>query len=479
MHTLRYSLILLSFAGLLVPLHGVSAQQTSGVSVMESLPLRVPDVRTDSLSNGLKLFFVHVNDLPLVEISFLFDAGIAKDPSAGKGVAQMTNEFLMMGTKKRSREEVLSNLNLYGSTVANYTHYEYAQLYGRCLARNFQQTLDIMAEILITPAMDEGVFGVMKHDIGVSLTDYSPSIAERSTMELLGLLFGTGHLITNGLVKPLLNADSVLLSEVNRFYSDWYTPNNAALLIVGNINPAIAKTMIAERLGEWKRKQNPAGTTEAVAMKSDTATVIVDDAASKIAWVRIGAQHGIERRSGDFYPLLVLNHILGESASSRLKKALWLDRPISPTISSGISFFGNGGYIVVSGTTSPQYCDSVHLYTRDVFALLAASPVPMDELRAAQNELYLDYITCFATNSSVQTLMKEMVVSHLSSNAMKEYVDGIMRVTPEAVQKVAGKIFAPSGLCEVYAGNAEVILPVLHGADVKLIKVIYPNRTQE
>ena len=143
---------------LLFPLHPAACQRKKSVAKRATTPIErsleltaraFPNVTIDSLSNGMRVLFCRVNDLPLMEITLMIDAGIMREAVGAEGIAQLMGKLIFSGTPKRTRNDIVSDLSTLASTLNSSTGYENTRLIMRCLARNFLQSIDILADLRV------------------------------------------------------------------------------------------------------------------------------------------------------------------------------------------------------------------------------------------------------------------------------------------------------------------------------------------
>src|SRR5439155_22457789 len=110
-------------------------------------------------------------------------------------------------------------------------------------------------------------------------------------------------------------------ARVKSLYDTYYRPNNARMLVVGDVTPAEAKQLVEARFGSWKQGDVPALEDAAPPAAGARAFYLVDKPGASQSVIRIG-QVGVARSTPDYFALRVLNTILGGSFTSRLNRNL-------------------------------------------------------------------------------------------------------------------------------------------------------------
>ncbi|MEQ9008394.1 MAG: insulinase family protein, partial [Ekhidna sp.] len=117
-----------------------------------------PTIYTAELTNGLGVYGVESNELPLVNFSIRIMGGHFMDDPAKVGVANLMTDIMMEGTANKTPEELEDAIGQLGANINMSTSDEYIQISGNCLSRNFDATMDLVNEIILEPRWDEKEF---------------------------------------------------------------------------------------------------------------------------------------------------------------------------------------------------------------------------------------------------------------------------------------------------------------------------------
>ncbi|MBR9976950.1 MAG: insulinase family protein [Bacteroidetes bacterium] len=468
-HTRIYLLIVICVA-LTIPvsLNGQMMKSASLPKARGSIIRFVPSVVHDSLTNGLKIVFARVNDLPLVEINVIVDAGLSRETGDNTGVAYSTNFLLMTGAKQRSTDAITTELARLGSVIVPYVQYDYAQLYARSLRWNFSASLELLSDIVTAPALSNGALQRLqreaRHRFGRQI-----SFGERATSAAVQRICGEGCAMARYLTPTTSEVEELSIEQVRSFYSTFYQPRNTTVLVTGDLEYPFLRTALNEAFGQWENESEdevyaPDHSPRVMGSGDKDVLLIPDDNTPKgLCYFRIGME-GVPRYDADAPALMVLNSILSEAPSARLYKSLWIDRVVSDNFTSTLAFGRSCNYVMIAGSTSPLLADTVLLTISDLLTDIIDNGVDKEVLEEAKNSIIGNDALSVATNRSVQRILKDALVFGLPVDRLLETNQTIQDVRAEDVRRVAGRVCAPDQWRIAVLGKAETVLPLLEAA---------------
>ncbi len=430
-----------------------------------------PEIRQDTLTNGMRVLFARVNTIPLAEISILVDAGTDREDPELSGVAHLTTQMLLKGSADRDEAMISRRLDQLGSYVTPYTHYDYAQLYGKTLRRNFRSTLEIMADAVQRPTFPSVEIDRYRQEASRTMLRMPSSAGEKASARAISMVCGQGHPLTRPLQPEVEDFETLNREDLQSFHSQFYSPERCTIVISGDLDYAFVRTLLLEAFGRWKRGENVPETPRNEPSDNHAFTLINDDEVSKgLAYVRL-AVPTMSRDDNSMPALVLLNSILSEGDSSGLRRALWGDRLISPSITSALGFSRDCGYMMISGSTSPQLADSAISIIDWLLDRMAKDGITEAQLRRAQEGLLVDSPLTFASNRNLLSLLKEVAVYGLDVGQVIHFEDRIRNVTTEDIRQLASELFARPRRCTVVLGDAEKLLPVLRSGEREVVVV--------
>jgi zinc protease len=469
--------VMLLAGGSITPYHALGQREAGAIPAATGLLRQhVPQVVLDSLPNGLRIMFTRVNELPLVEINVIVDAGIGLEQPDAHGAAYAVNHLLMAGNEDRTGEMISNYVAELGSVIIPYVHYDYAQLYAKTLAKNFSATLGLLAGGVTTPLFPRQALQRLQQDASVRLLR-NVSGGERATLTAVRSLCGAATPLSRSLLPTAEEVQALSIEGIRKYHASWYHPNRTTVIITGNLDYAFAKTAVLEAFGKWRNGEEGTAPAAVETAPVKTASVksltfIADSATPRgLAYFRIGGR-GVLRGDGDFAALMLLNSIFSDGPESILRRALWSGHMISPNFTSAIAFSRECSYFIVSGSASPMLSDSVLTYIQEAVDRLVCDGVSDGQLAEARRSLLAGEPLTFATNRNLQGILKEAAVYGIPVDTALRFAESVRAVDKDDIQRVAKKVLGPEHRQTVVLGAAEKIVPILRGmgTEVRIVE---------
>jgi len=247
--------------------------------------------------------------------------------------------------------------------------------------------------------------------------------------------------------------------DLRGFYRSAVRPDNATLLVVGDVTRSTAVPLLESAFGAWKA-DGPAPvhrTLPTTAERTAREVYIVDKPGAPQTQVRIGSV-AVPRSTPDYFPIQVMNTILGGSFSSRLN--LNLREEHGYTYGAGSSFDMRatpGPFAATAGVQTDKTSESLTEFFKELNAI--SETVPADELARAKNYVALRFPGGFETTADISRRLEELLIYKLPDDYFAKYVQNIQSVTAADVRRVARKYIEAGRFAVVVAGDRATIEP--------------------
>lgn len=273
------------------------------------------------LPNGLKVLLLPRGHLPIVSVTLLIPAGVLCEGPGQAGLSTFTGSLLTRGTEKRNAETLALDIDALGANLGVHTDYDFTMAGISCLSRRFADSLEILAEVVTSPAFAPEEVERRRNDILSHLERRKDDPVDLVRNRFIERVYGDhpyhhprdGHAAT---IKPLFEAD------LRSFHERFFRPNQSVLAVVGDFEPHSALGLIEDRLGGWPAL--PPAPLELPPIPAAASLIlerIQKDGVTQ-ATIRAGSI-GIRRNSEDYIPLVLLNYVLGGAGfGSRLMARL-------------------------------------------------------------------------------------------------------------------------------------------------------------
>jgi zinc protease len=431
--------------------------------------LRVPPITTRQLPNGLRIVVVEQHELPLADVILEIRTGGEADPAGKMGTASLTSALLTEGTTARSALQIADQAGFLGVRVGAGSGWEQSTVSLHTTTAQLDSAMALFADIVLHPAFPtadlERVRKVRLTSLQ-QLRDRGPAIADRA---FANALFGSQHPYGRPLAGTEASVASISRDDLMSFYNTYYRPNNATLLVVGDVRPDDVERRAQAMFGGWARGNVPAFTTSLAGAPKASTLVLIDKPGAAQSSFRLGGI-GAARTTSDYFALQVLNTILGGSFASRLNQNLRERHGYTYGASSGFGLRRSAGPFTAAAEVVSAKTDSALVeFTKELRAI--RDTVPASELANAKRYLQLGLPEDFETNGSIAGQMLPLITYGIPLDFYNSAVQNIGAVTQADVQRVARQYVDPDHLTLVIVGDRKTIEPGLRALNPGTIVV--------
>lgn len=412
---------------------------------------KIPAVKRLRLRNGLSVILAESHKLPLVSVNLVVKTGGSANPKDKAGLASLTANLLDEGTKKRTAKQIAAEIAQLGASLSTYATWDASAVALSTMSENLERALPVWADVLLDPSFADDDFKRVVDNLQSSLAqrkDYPPVVANQVFARSL---WGEGHPFAWPDTGTQASLAGLGRADVKHFYDTYYAPNNAVLVISGDITEKQIHSAIEPLLAAWKAKKVPATKLVKVAAPEKASVVLVDKAGAPQSSIRVGLP-GIERKNPDYYRALVTNQILG-GTFRRLTMNLRESKGWTYGIGSQFDARKQGGPWVISGElVAGHTTDAVEEIIKEI-EKLRGEDVSDKELGEVKDEIIGAFPARFATADQLASQMAGLSVYDLPANELDTFVKKIAAVSKADVRKTAQKYFRPDNLLIVVVGD--------------------------
>lgn len=414
--------------------------------------LRVPAAQTTRLPNGLELIVVEMHEVPVVNIQLVIRAGSVRDPDDLPGLATFTATMLQQGAGTRGALEIAEEVAYLGARLSTSATYEYALASLQVPKRQLSAALDLMADVVLRPAFPDSEVARQRELRRTGILQIRDQPLAQANIAFPAIVFGPSH--PYGRPAGGTEASTALLSveRVRGFYGAYYRPNNARMLIVGDITPAEARQLLAQRFGAWARGTVPALPRATPRSAGARTFYLIDKPGAAQSVIRIG-HVGIPRSSPDYAGLQVLNTILGGSFTSRLNNNLRETRGYTYGAGSGFAARRMAGPFVAQASVVTAKTDSSLIQFMIELRRIRDEPIPAEEVAKARAYIALGLPGDFETTAATASQFLDLVVNDLPLDWYNGYIRAVNAVTPAELTRLARQYINPDNFQIVVVGD--------------------------
>ena len=288
------------------------------------LPLfKAPAIWTGSLDNGLKLFGIENNEVPLVEFDITIPGGLMLDPVGKEGVSNLLSDVMMQGTATKTPIELEEAIGLLGANISISSSNEDLRISGSCLTGNFEATLLLVKEILLQPRWDDKEFNRLKQALETGLKGREASAKALAYNAFIKQLYGDDHPFGIPNSGTLNSTKDISMDDLKAYYNN-LSPSQANFHIAGAIGQEETEGILST-LNDWRPKDIEIPSFQLPEANSKDLMYFIDLPGAKQSVLYIGKQV-LSAQDEDANNLDFANEILGGGSSGRLTQTLRIEK---------------------------------------------------------------------------------------------------------------------------------------------------------
>ncbi len=421
----------------------------------------LPAIEKTKLSNGLNVWIVKQNELPIVSMNMVLNAGGILDSNDKSGVASLTATMLNQGTTTRSATDIANQLQSIGSSVNANAGWDSTNISMQTLTKNLDQTLGIYSDIVTNPSFPDKELDSIRRRALVALTQRRSVPAAVATTVYNKVLYGT-QAYSRDLTGDEKSLKTVTRGDLESFYKTNYAPNSSTLIVVGDVEQKDLMPKLEKAFANWKGGNAMTNAKLAAqTMQGKPGIYIIDKPGAAQSTIAIG-QVGIDRENPDYFAVQIMNSILGGGSSGRLFKNLREDKGYTyGAYSSFTSRRGAGPFRAGGDFQTGSTKESVSELMKEIAGIRGEIPVTQAELDTNKQSVINSFPSGFETVGQISGQLSNLVVYGLPDSYFNDYIQKINAVSISDVNRVANKYLDPSKMAIVIVGDKNVIEPKL------------------
>lgn len=286
---------------------------------------RMPSVWDGKFKNGISVFGIENNEIPLVSFDVTIPGGHSFDAVEKSGTAFLMGQLMMQGTKSKTPAELEEAIGLLGSSISIQTQNEEIRITASCLARNFAPTVALVREILLEPRWDNAEFTRLKSALENNLKGSDASASAVANRNFMKLIYGSDNIYGLPVSGTLETVEKITLDDLKGYYTKYVTPSGSAVHVAGSINKTQALNALQTLESVWKSKAVKAPVIPAPKPIVAGNVYFIDMPEAKQSVLYVGRQ-AINTTHPDFNKLDFANEILGGGSSGKLFQTLRIEK---------------------------------------------------------------------------------------------------------------------------------------------------------
>ena len=403
-----------------------------------------------TLPNGLRIIVKEDHRSPVVVSQLWYRIGAQDEPDGLTGISHVLEHMMFKGTNRLKPNEFSRIIAEHGGRENAFTGYDYTGYYQQLEKSRLPISFELEAERMRNLKLDDEEF---RKEVKVVMEERRLRTEDRPeslTFEKFMATAYTTHAYKNPVIGWMPDLERMTAADARAWYERWYAPNNATLVVVGDVNPVAVLALARRHFSPVPRRdvarsvsaQEPPQTAERRARIS---------APAEVPYLILGYHVPVlasDDKSYEPYALDVLSAILGGGNSSRLARELVREQKLAASADAGYSPIARSpGMLMLDGSPATGHTiDELERALRAQVARLREQPVTAEELNRVKAQVVAGNI--YARDSVMGQAMQigQLAVSGLDWRLQDTFVRRLKAVTAREVQEVAQKYLVDSNL---------------------------------
>ena len=418
--------------------------------------LKVPEVWRSRLSNGIKLYGIENNELPLVQFSMRIDGGQALDSKGKEGTALILGAMLKEGTKTKTPAELEAAIDLLGSSISFSAGLEGMYVSGNTLERNLDKTVALVTEILTEPRWDEKSFKIVKNRRLNIIKQRKTNAQSVAFNALSKQLYGKDHPASTPLGGTEESVASITMNDIKNYFKENISPQVSHFHVAGKMTQSTIEKSLQQLSKNWIGSNVEIPEIKTSKTPTRAKVYFIDIPGAKQSAITLGSL-SIPGGSPELYKYSVVNNRLGGGMEARLMRTLRLEKGY--TYGAG-SFFRENSYQTPFYAYS-QVRSNVTLESLEIFKNIIngyAKSYNSEDLELTKNKLIKQNALRFERLGSLLNMLDTISKFNFPDTYIQRQQDVLTSMSLEEAKSIAESQFNADKMYFVVAGDAKTQL---------------------
>ena len=415
--------------------------------------------QTFMLDNGLTVMVVENNKLPRASASLSFDNPLIFEGEIA-GVSSILAEMIGNGTQSISKEDFIEEVDFMGASL-NITG---SGAFAGSLKRYFPRVLELMSQAVLEPLFTQEEFDNQKNLIKESLKTSEKDVSTAANRVQNFITYGANH--PNGEFISQASLDKASFNDAIDFYNNFSSPNNAYLVILGDIEFEEIKLMVTDLFSSWESKEVVTSSFPEPKNPDETEVIFVDMPNGVQSVVTVINSIDFNKKEPDYFPALVATRILGGGGAGRLFNNLREDKGWTYGSYSSISeSYKTKGLVLAQAQVKNEVTDSAAVELLIELDKMRNKLVTDEELISTKAKYTGNFVMSLENPATIAGFARNIITQDLPEDYYNSFLENINNVTKEDVQNAAQTYFSPNKTRIFIIGKGSEILEKIEGIE--------------
>ena len=425
--------------------------------------LSFPEISRATLKNGMTVLLAERRDLPLFEAEMIFDAGYASDAGAETrpGTASFGLSMLNEGTQKLDALEVSAEQARLGANIATQSTLDHSSVVVAGLRENLDASLTLFADVVRNPGFREKDLERKRVRWLTKILQEKSSPRSMALRTLPPLLYGDEHAYGIPLTGSGTEASIRALEtqDLENFHERWLRPDNATLLVVGDVDMQTVLPLVEKNFGDWTNPDAKLATKRLPRVSRPKAPriTLIDKPGAEQSVIIAG--HVIDPVAPATYDTFdIMNTVIGGNFNSRLNMNLREDKHWSyGARTTALDATGQRPFFAYAPVQTDKTTESMQEILRELREYRTTHPATPEEIGKVVTGKIRKLPGRFETNASVRDEISDAVRFDWPEDRVTRYRERVEELGPEDIKTSARSTLAPDSLTWVVVGDLSKI----------------------
>ena len=418
-------------------------------------PYHFPNVTRKTLPNGLRVVVAENRTVPLVAMRTLIRSGADRDPADLAGVAGLTADLLDEGAGLRDAIRLAEDIGLLGGSLATGADWDAAYASVDVLSRNTEAMAAILADVSFRATLPQDGFDRVRSERLTEIFQQKDEPAAIAGKRFSSLLYGSG-VYGNSVIGTTESVGRIRLEHIRRYYEQHYIPNNSSVIVAGDLQAGAAIDLVSRLFADWKQGAEPPHPKIDPQRFESSKIFIIDRPQAVQSEIRVG-HVGVPRSCEDYFPLSVMNALLGGVFNSRINLNLRERHGYTYGARSAFSFRRLAGPFVVAAPVRNEVTRESVTEILGELRRIRTGDIEERELADTKSYLMGVFPATVQSSSDIAGRLLDMELYGLPEDYFDRYRENIDAVSADDVARVARKYVDPERALIVIVGSATQI----------------------
>ncbi|MBS1550360.1 MAG: insulinase family protein [Bacteroidetes bacterium] len=410
--------------------------------------INIAKPNTFQLKNGLTVMVVENHKLPRVSASLSMDRPPVYEGTVA-GVAEVMSDQFENGTQNISKDEFNKKVDFLGANIG----FSSSGASANTLSKYFPQVLSLMADAIVNPKFSADEIKTSKERMIEGLKSEEKNASSIASRVSNALMYGKNT--SRGEFTTEESIGKIGINDVQDFYKKYYAPDNAYLVIVGDVKMNEVKPLVEKVFDGWKKSNTVFTKLEPAANVAKTEIDVVDVPTAVQSVISISNLNDLKVGSKDYFPAIIANYILGGGGEARLFMNLREKNAFTYGAYSSMSPGKYSSDFSAESSVRNEVTDkAVVEFMKELNGISTIKP---EELANAKAKLKGDFIRSMESPGSIARFALNQKVQNLPANFYTDYLKSIDAVTAEDVTRAVKANILPNQSRIFIAGKASQI----------------------